>query len=74
MRAGRLMPLLAALLVVAGCGANSDPHVTSPATTRAKVAHTVVRQWHLAGHVTGRLPAPLQDAAPAAVGDRKSVV
>ena len=69
MRAGRLMPLLAALLVVAGCGAKRDPPVTSPATTRAKVAHTVVRQWHLAGRVTGRLPAPLQDAAPAAVGN-----
>jgi DNA-binding beta-propeller fold protein YncE len=65
------MPLLAALLVVSACGTRHDPPAASrPVTTtanRTRVVRVAARQWHLSAQVTGRLAAPLQDAAPAAV-------
>jgi YVTN family beta-propeller protein len=72
-RAGRVMPLLAALLVVPGCGTKGDPtsneHATKTGTPAAPARRAAVREWHLAARVTGRLGSPLQDAAPAAVGN-----
>jgi DNA-binding beta-propeller fold protein YncE len=72
-RAGRLMPLLAALVVVTGCGAKGDPTANrSGGTTKSQttaVKRAAAKQWHLAARVTGRLSAPLQDAAPAVVGN-----
>ena len=74
MRAGRVMPLLAALLVVSACGTKGDPAANRPAARTATKAattarHAVAPEWRLAARVTGRLGAPLQDAAPAAVGN-----
>lgn len=68
-RAGRVMPLLAALLVVSGCGSKGDPAATATSTRTPSVKRAPAREWHLTARVTGRLGAPLQNAAPAAVGN-----
>jgi YVTN family beta-propeller protein len=67
-RARRLLPWVAATLVLAGCAAKHDP-LPSRTAIKATARHAVTREWRLAGRVTGRLAAPLQDAAPAASGD-----
>ena len=67
MRPRCILPLLAAALVVSACSGTRAAE-TKPAPVARAVRHAVVHEWHLAARVTGRLAAPLQDAAPARSG------
>jgi YVTN family beta-propeller protein len=66
-RPAPLMPLLVVVLLATACGTRHA--ATAPERIAVKhVRRAVTREWHLAAKVTGRLGAPLQDAAPAAAG------
>ena len=65
----RLIPIVLAAYAAAGCGATKQHRADPPAPTtvaRAVRTHRHVTPWRLSAAVSGHLPAPLQDAAPAA--------
>ena len=58
--------------IAAGCGASRKSVATTVHTDVVRSVHRRPVEWRLAASITGRLGAPLQDAAPAAA--RRSVV
>ncbi len=63
--------LLAVSLLVAcitGCGTGHDPVAKTVRKHVVRAVHRAHAEWRLAASTTGRLAAPLQDAAPAAAG------
>ncbi|HZT91384.1 MAG TPA: hypothetical protein VFA05_05015 [Gaiellaceae bacterium] len=67
----RRAAVAACVVLLAGCG--SAKRTAAPgAKTKTAATQTSVRRdqrrWHVVATVTGHLPAPLQDAAPAAAG------
>ena len=66
MSACRLVAGLLVACLVVGCGATRKTVGTVTRSGVKTAFHRRAVEWRLAASVTGRLPAPLQDAAPAA--------